>query len=42
MRQIKYIEWCDEELRGTGPFPVTIATMLGMYWEGYIYDHNGD
>lgn len=40
--QIVWIEWAHPDLHDSGPFPVTIAMLMGMYWEGYVYCHEGD
>jgi hypothetical protein len=41
MRQIRFYEYVDPEIRGE-IVPITIAWMMGLYWAGFIYDHEGD
>ena len=40
--QLRDVEWFAEELYESGLFPVTIAWMLGLCGERYVYDHEGD
>jgi hypothetical protein len=42
VRQVRWVEWYAPELHGTGPFGIGMAIILGLYWEGFTYDHEGD
>ncbi len=41
MRQIRYREYIDPEIRGC-IVPINIAMLMGLYWVGFTYDHEGD